>query len=937
MCRECRKFYDRLDTHLRYSHNMKNKAERDIEIEACKREETRFLSFHNSFPSMKHNNLPSTSLSTKTNTSIMPSSKRRSASSRKSSSTITRPSASHHNKLCSSPGSTSPDSSPTRSSLRPSGPSTRTSPRKTRKRASNDLASVPLNNVPVFQLEDYVEMTPNHHEQFGTDKRVQKYYFRNGKILLLNFKNWLTMCCRNSEKNAQEYYTHVKKVWTQLDPTLTTGLKTRLTPENLQDQWYNKFVRMIEEELNKPIHLQGNFYKPNTIAVKLNSIMKMLKFVIAKKIFYGLVVDEINQFREVITTLTNGLSGLISKRQQQQKQYKLDHLLTSRHFHHYGNTSFVQGVVSDLLDKETKYTQSKSFEARNVLLVLTCFTNGVRASNLMEMSIHDFKEGKWDDEFNAYILRNSNYKTSILYGDKIIVLSECLHKLFDLFIKRCRHFFVEKCVEKKKHDHQRKIFLSHVTHEVLNQAAITKAMSTSFRNTDVLKFEKLDPNISPTRVRIAMATEFANNKDIDFDVFATHFMKHKPSTSRKFYVQRYMQREAILMSLKCYDAFGIDENLKKAALAVRAKVKSGKTKPEVVREWMKENAKLFAKERGVTTKEMEDDDLEHELRKVEKDDSTEGLSLQRHMTEIFQDNKSVSSIFELQRDKNIKENQDFLKSIGLPVKRTKFSKSVDVEDRFSYLSEEENETDSNSSKQKSTKVHFDVENDSKTVEKIDESISTEVADNTKETVEKIDESISMEVADNTKETVEKIDESISTEVADNTKETVEKINESISTEVADNTKAVESMDSDSTEVVDNVKETGESKKSTEVVDNTKGKSLPRDYYDKRDFHVCKTSMPNRLHFLCLVYASKEIVKDAASKPKGGVRTEDYQSAIDSLIEWDRAKCLEEYGFQKVIREILKRLTEKVRRGTKKDKDGWASLVEEARQLYLYDQ
>lgn len=96
------------------------------------------------------------------------------------------------------------------------------------------------------------------------------------------------------------------QVWTQLDPTLTTGLKTRLTPENPQDQWYNKFVRMIEEELNKPIHLQGNFYKPNTIAVKLNSIMKMLKFVIAKKIFYGLVVDEINQFREVITTLTNG-------------------------------------------------------------------------------------------------------------------------------------------------------------------------------------------------------------------------------------------------------------------------------------------------------------------------------------------------------------------------------------------------------------------------------------------------------------------------------------------------------------------------------------------------------------------------------------------------------------------------------------------------------
>ena len=81
-----------------------------------------------------------------------------------------------------------------------------------RKRATNDLALIPLNDVPVFMLEDYVEMTHNHYEQFKTDGRVQKFFFRNGKVLLLNFKNWLLLCCRISEKNAQEYYTHVKKV-----------------------------------------------------------------------------------------------------------------------------------------------------------------------------------------------------------------------------------------------------------------------------------------------------------------------------------------------------------------------------------------------------------------------------------------------------------------------------------------------------------------------------------------------------------------------------------------------------------------------------------------------------------------------------------------------------------------------------------------------------
>ena len=73
----------------------------------------------------------------------------------------------------------------------------------------------------------------------------------------------------------------------------------------------------------------------------------------------------------------------------------------------------------------------------------------------MEMSLYDFNESKWDEEFNAYILRNSNYKTSILYGDKIIVLSECLYKLFDSFIKKCRRFYVDKCVENTKQDHQK--------------------------------------------------------------------------------------------------------------------------------------------------------------------------------------------------------------------------------------------------------------------------------------------------------------------------------------------------------------------------------------------------------------------------------------------------------------------------------------------------
>ena len=54
-------------------------------------------------------------------------------------------------------------------------------------------------------------------------------------------------------------------------------------------------------------------------------------------------------------------------------------------------------------------------------------------------------------------------------------------------------------------------------------------------------------NFSSSRLLFDNATSFS--LDVNFDVFATHFMKQKPSTSRKFYVQRYMQREAVIKDL----------------------------------------------------------------------------------------------------------------------------------------------------------------------------------------------------------------------------------------------------------------------------------------------------------------------------------------------------------------------------------------------------
>ncbi|XP_066910133.1 uncharacterized protein [Clytia hemisphaerica] len=168
---------------------------------------------------------------------------------------------------------------------------------------------------------------------------------------------------------------------------------------------------------------------------------------------------------------------------------------------------------------------------------------------------------------------------------------------------------------------------------------------------------------------------------------------------------------------------------------------------------MKDNAKRFAQENGVTDKELSDHELEQELKKFEKDDSPEGQALRRDMKEILhgddaptstisteeQNSKNDSqetSTFLAKRKRNIKEMEDFQKSIGLPTIRPKLTKSVNVEQQFAYLSEDdENEDedgeDRNEDYERSSKpaVHFCVDEPTeKTVESIDETNKDEATD-----------------------------------------------------------------------------------------------------------------------------------------------------------------------------------------------------------------
>ena len=72
--------------------------------------------------------------------------------------------------------------------------------------------------------------------------------------------------------------------------------------------------------------------------------------------------------------------------------------------------------------KTVTINKQKAIEVRDYLMVSLTYFNCLRASNLMSITLEDMGKIKPNDEIDrAHVLKNKKYKTSMLYGAKIIL------------------------------------------------------------------------------------------------------------------------------------------------------------------------------------------------------------------------------------------------------------------------------------------------------------------------------------------------------------------------------------------------------------------------------------------------------------------------------------------------------------------------------------
>ena len=141
--------------------------------------------------------------------------------------------------------------------------------------------------------------------------------------------------------------------------------------------------------------------------------------------------------------MQKNLKALCDELTQQIKSFKKSILISTNEFQDYGCYNHAISICKKLKeindDPDTFVSFQETIDMKNYLMVTICMVNCLRASNLMHMTIYDFQQANIDAEtWEAYHFHNNKYKTSIVYGDKVILFRESLNDQIKTFITYAR-------------------------------------------------------------------------------------------------------------------------------------------------------------------------------------------------------------------------------------------------------------------------------------------------------------------------------------------------------------------------------------------------------------------------------------------------------------------------------------------------------------------
>ena len=186
-------------------------------------------------------------------------------------------------------------------------------------------------------------------------------------------------------------------------------------------------------------------------------------------------------------------------------------------------------------------------QIRDYLIANLVIANGLRSSNILNLRLRDFGEGKSIEEYPGHkIITNDIYKTSSIYGEKFIVMSQQLYEYFQFYVQ-----YLWKIVTNVK---SLRDFLTASGQCKMTQTNVTSSITTALKATYVLSPIEYQ-SVSCARILCAIGTFPYNAGGFDMAFFARNFMKNKEETTGRHYTLLSNQRHAVSIAMKLHDTF----------------------------------------------------------------------------------------------------------------------------------------------------------------------------------------------------------------------------------------------------------------------------------------------------------------------------------------------------------------------------------------------
>ena len=322
---------------------------------------------------------------------------------------------------------------------------------------------------------------------------------------------------------------------------------------------YNNLTTSEKDQMQreKKVPIQAN-----TIKNRISRFERFIDFLEARQIFAGIHSKCFSTLSARYAEFKKQLKDLKSTRDMEVREKKAENILTPEETINYRKSVHVQQLGRKLKalksNKKQSISKRMAIDTRDFLMFMISIGNGLRSSNLLNLTIFDFNRAIEDPDFKrAKILQNKIYKTSIFYGTKFIVLEYDLHEMLTIYIIHLRPLFI---TDEMADDKKRYLFTSsrsgkHCT--PMTQSNIAQALSSTFRKAKVVSIDRaaMISNCLPRATVVSYAFKCGMVEDLEG--FANNFMKHRSKTLQKHdHVKHFAAHQTLKYSMNLYNIFG---------------------------------------------------------------------------------------------------------------------------------------------------------------------------------------------------------------------------------------------------------------------------------------------------------------------------------------------------------------------------------------------